>query len=59
MFIEDGFRDCCDDIKEAKIEDGIFEEEEIDWIAKEKENYSFTVGEKEQMLLAEKSIKIR
>ena len=60
-FIEDGFKDCCDDMAEVKMEDGLYDDTDIgliDWRKKEKENYSFALGEKEQLSLATKSVKI-
>ena len=58
-FIEDGFRDCCDDMEEVSYNDGfLHDDEDLDWRKKEKENYSFSVGEKEQMSLATKTVKI-
>ena len=60
-FIEDGFKDCCDDMAEVNLKDGFFDDSDAgikDWTTKEKEKYSFTVGEKEQLSLATKSVKI-
>ena len=57
-FIEDDFTDCCDEMSEVRMEDGFHEEEEIDWRIKEKDDYTFALGEKEQMSLATKSIRI-
>ena len=60
-FIEDGFKDCCDDMANVKLKDGMFDDTDEginNWGPKEKENYSFALGEKEQMSLSTKSIKI-
>ena len=58
MFIESDFTDCCDEISNAKLKDGFFEEDETDWIKKEKDDYAFCVGEREQMSLSDKTVKI-
>ena len=58
MFIEDGFKDCCDDMADVSLKDGFYDEEiEIDWKHKEKEDYGFAVGSKEQMSLSTKTVK--
>ena len=60
MFIEDGFTDLCDDMAKVRIEDGFYDDTDTvikEWGPKEKEEYSFCVGSKEQMSLAVKSAK--
>ena len=58
MFIEDGFKDCCDEMENVSFEDAFQVEVEKDWIKAEKDNYAFCVGQKEQLSLATDSVKI-
>ena len=59
MFIEDGFKDCCDDLRDVKFKDGFYDDLDLgveEWKGDEKEDYGFCVGQKEQMSLATKTI---
>jgi hypothetical protein len=60
-FIEDGFKDCCDDMADVQFKDGFYDDTDLgikDWSKEEKDKYNFAVGHKEQMSLATKSVKI-
>ena len=52
-------KDAYEAMMNVRFEDGFYDEEdEVNWEKKEKEDFRFCVGEKEQLSLATKTVRI-